>query len=75
MVKIHGRHKSILQNYKAGDLNFAFDQRENEVKLPMATSSLESPSNVSHGAVGDRSIINRTGYIAQLINTNIPWPR
>jgi hypothetical protein len=30
-----------------GDLNFAFDQRDSEVNLHKATSSPESPSNVS----------------------------
>jgi hypothetical protein len=30
-----------------GDLNFAFDQLESEVNLHKATSSSESPSNVS----------------------------
>ena len=30
-----------------GDLNFAFDQRESEINLHKATSSPESPSNVS----------------------------
>ena len=30
-----------------GDLNFAFDQRESEVNLHQATSSPESPFNVS----------------------------
>jgi hypothetical protein len=30
-----------------GDLNFTFDQRENQVNLHNVTSSLKSPANVS----------------------------
>jgi hypothetical protein len=43
--KYAGGDSSKLQ----GDLNFAFDQRESEVNLHKATSSPESPSNVSPG--------------------------
>ena len=35
------------RKYVGGVLNFAFDQRESEVNLHKATSSPESPSNVS----------------------------
>ena len=47
---------------RQGNLDFVFDQRESEVKLHKMTSSTESPSNVSPGAVGDQSIGNPTGY-------------
>ena len=43
--KYVGGDSSKLQ----GDFNFAFDQQESEVYLHKATSSPESPSNVSPG--------------------------
>jgi hypothetical protein len=41
---------------------FVFDQRESELKLHKTTSSTESLSNVSTGAVGDQIIGSQTGY-------------
>jgi len=52
----------LKKREQQGDLDFVFDQRESEVKLHKMTSSTESPSNVSPGAVGDQSIGNPTGY-------------
>ena len=43
-----------------GDLNFAFDQRESEVNLHKATSSPESPSNVSPELRGEHQKLSTT---------------
>ena len=42
-----GENSRAATSKLQGDLNFAFDQRESEVNLHKATSSPESPSNVS----------------------------
>jgi hypothetical protein len=45
-----------------GELDFAFDPQESEAKPHKKISLAESPSNMSPGAVGERSTENRTGY-------------
>ena len=50
---------NILANKHPG---FAFDPQESEAKPHKKISLAESPSNVSPGAVGERSTENRTGY-------------
>ena len=63
--KYTGGDSSKLQ----GDLNFSFDQRESEVNLHKATSSPESPSNVSPGIDKDWDAVSpRSSEIVGLIH-------
>jgi hypothetical protein len=58
---IHGKNMQVTLGDSSklqGDLNFTFDQRESGVNLHKATSSPESPSNVSPEVVLDLKIQN-----------------